>query len=253
MTCTIFYSVLTHLKCEDKYRQGELLAAKKQSCLRQHKTWRQTFFAWIYLKKILEFLPLDISCETIFLLCTFHLLAYKRQWVYYEPGLQGKWSHTCKYLRVIQMTIFKNLEEDIEGIRVSFLNLIYKNQSEGFLMDCFSESSPITITHITWWGTNELTHTMPLHVLTLMSNCIIAFSCHSTQTFQNQRKTHYIFPKITYIILFPEQQIISYLKQALCIIVTTVNKRKYWNLTQKWQTQPNSTRVPYTHRTKVMP
>jgi hypothetical protein len=33
--------------------------------------------------------------------------------------------------------------------------------------------------------------------------------------------------------LFPQQQTMSYLKQALCIIVTIANKRKYWNLTQK--------------------
>jgi hypothetical protein len=41
------------------------------------------------------------------------------------------------------MTIFKNLKEDIEGIRVSFLNLIYKNQSEGFLTDYSMNLLPV--------------------------------------------------------------------------------------------------------------
>jgi hypothetical protein len=53
------------------------------------------------------------------------------------------WVVSCidKILRVIQMTIFKNLE-DIEGIRVSFLNLIYQNQSDRFLMDCLTRALP---------------------------------------------------------------------------------------------------------------
>jgi hypothetical protein len=139
-----------------------------------------------------------------------------------------------KYLRVIQMTIFKNSKEDIEGIRVRFLNLIYKNQSEGFLMDCLSESSAITITHITWWGTNELyshyaspcTHS---HVQ-LYHSLLLPFHTNFSEP---ERYSKLLFSKITYIILFPQQQIMSYLKQDLCIIVKTANKRKYWNLTQK--------------------
>jgi hypothetical protein len=41
------------------------------------------------------------------------------------------------------MTIFKNFKEDIEGIRVSFLHLVYKNQSEGFFTDYSMNLLPV--------------------------------------------------------------------------------------------------------------
>jgi hypothetical protein len=64
-----------------------------------------------------------------------------------------------------QLPVFKNLQQDVEDIRMRLLDFVEQNDGVGSTLDAFGELATFFVTHISWRRTDQLRNAVLLHEL----------------------------------------------------------------------------------------
>ena len=67
-------------------------------------------------------------------------------------------------LDIGDVAVIQHLKQDVEHIRMGFLDLIKKNHGIRISADLLAELAALLIAHIAWWGTDQLGDAVLFHI-----------------------------------------------------------------------------------------